>query len=127
MVEGVTGFTTFSPKQSAAAQKLADTLYAGKPEEIQDPWGHPLYWAGLECWKQAIEKAGTLDQDKIRDILTTEKFDTVLGPTWFENGLLAKECHTGEIGQWQNGLFEVIGPTDKATAGMVYPKPAWPT
>jgi branched-chain amino acid transport system substrate-binding protein len=125
MVEGVLGFTTFSPKQSPVAQELADTLYAGKPEDIQDPWGHPLYWAGLECWKQAIEKAGTLDQDKIRDVLTNEKFQTVLGPTWFENGLLAKDCHTGEIGQWQDGLFEVVGPKDQATAELVYPKPAW--
>jgi branched-chain amino acid transport system substrate-binding protein len=127
MVEGVTGFTTFSPKQSAAAQALADTLYAGKPEDIQDPWGHPLYWAGLECWKQAVEKAGSLDQEKIREILATEKFNTVLGETWFENGLLSKDCHTGEIGQWQNGVFEVIGPKEHATADMVYPKPAWPT
>lgn len=127
MVEGIMGFTTFSPKQSAAAQALADTLYAGKPEDIQDPWGHPLYWAGLECWKQAIEKAGTLNQDAIREILATERFDTVLGETWFENGLLAKECHTGEIGQWQNGLFEVVGPKEYATADVVYPKPEWPT
>jgi branched-chain amino acid transport system substrate-binding protein len=126
-VEGVMGFTSFSPKQSAAAKALADKLYTGKPEELQDWWGHPLYWAGLEMWKQAIEKAGTLDQDKIREILATEHFTTVLGDTWFENGLLAKECHTGEIGQWQNGLFEVIGPKDNATAEMIYPKPAWPT
>jgi branched-chain amino acid transport system substrate-binding protein len=126
-VEGVMGFTSFSPKQSAAAKALADKLYTGKPEDIQDWWGHPLYWAGLEIWKQAIEEAGTLDQDKIREILATEHFTTVLGDTWFENGLLAKECHTGEIGQWQNGLFEVIGPKDNATAEMIYPKPAWPT
>lgn len=125
-VEGVMGFTSFSPKQSAAAKELADKLYAGKPEEIQDLWGHPLYWASLEFWKQAIEKAGTLDQKVIRDIMATQKFKTVLGPTWFENGLLAKECHTGEIGQWQKGIFEVVGPKKHATAKFVYPKPPWP-
>ena len=124
--EGVMGFTSFSPKQSKAAKELADKLYTGKPIEIQDPWGHPLYWAGLEMWKQAIEKAGTLDQKKIRDILANEKFKTVLGKTWFENGLLAKECHTGEIGQWQKGVYEVVGPEKNATAKLVYPKPAWP-
>jgi len=127
MVEGIVGFTTFSPKQSDAAAALAEKLYAGMPEDIQDPWGHPLYWAGLETWKQAIEKAGTLDQDKIKEILTNEKFETVLGETWYENGLLSKDCHTGEIGQWQNGVFEVIGPKEHATADMVYPKPEWPT
>ncbi|MEJ2608075.1 MAG: amino acid ABC transporter substrate-binding protein [Anaerolineales bacterium] len=126
MAEGVLGFTSFSPKQSDAAQALADKLYTDQPEDIQDPWGHPLYWAGLEVWKQAIEKAGTLDQAAIRDVVASETFETVLGPTWFENGLLSKDCHTGEIGQWQNGLYEVVGPKDMATAEMVYPKPEFP-
>ena len=125
-VEGVMGFTAFACSQSKAAQKLCDKLYKGKPEQIQDFWGHPLYWAALEFWKQAIEKAGTLDQKVIRDIMATQKFNTVLGPTWFENGLMAKDCHTGEIGQWQNGVFEVVGPKKHATANFVYPKPAWP-
>jgi branched-chain amino acid transport system substrate-binding protein len=125
-VEGVCGFTTFACNQSAAAKELCDKLYKGKPEEIRDFWGHPLYWAALEFWKAAIEKAGTLDQKVIRDIMATEKLNTMLGPTWFENGLMAKECHTGEIGQWQNGVFEVVGPKKHATAKFVYPKPAWP-
>ncbi|MBN1255124.1 MAG: amino acid ABC transporter substrate-binding protein [Deltaproteobacteria bacterium] len=125
-VEGILGFTMFSPKQSKAAKELADKLYKGKPIEVQDPWGHPCYWAGLEMWKQAIEKAGTLDQKKIRDILAKNKFKTVMGKTWFENGLLAKESHTGEIGQWQKGVYEVVGPEKDATAKLVYPKPAWP-
>ncbi len=126
-VEGVIGFTTFARGSSPALDELADLLYEGKPEEIQDWWGHPLYWAALDMWKAAIEEAGTLDQDTIRDILATETFDTVLGPTWFENGLLAKDAHPGEIGQWIDGVFEVIGPVDKATGEMVYPKPPWPT
>ena len=125
-VEGVTGFTAFACSQSKAAQTLCDKLYKGKPEELQDWWGHPLYWAALEFWKQAIEKAGTLDQKKIRDIMATEKFNTMLGPTWFENGLMAKESHTGEIGQWQKGVFEVVGPKKHATAKFIYPKPKWP-
>jgi branched-chain amino acid transport system substrate-binding protein len=124
-VEGVSGFAGWSPKQSEATKQLADTLYAGKPQELHDWWGHPFYWANLEIWKQAIERAGTLDQDKVRDIIATEKFDTVMGTTWFENNLLAKEAHLAEIGQWINGVYEVIGPKDKATAEMVYPKPAW--
>jgi branched-chain amino acid transport system substrate-binding protein len=127
MVEGMIGFTSFSPKQSDKAKALADKLWGGKPEDVQDPWGHPLYWASLETWKQAVEKAGTLDQTKIRDILATEHFDTVLGDTWYENGLLAKECHTGEIGQWINQVYEVVGPKEHATAEFVYPKPEWPT
>jgi branched-chain amino acid transport system substrate-binding protein len=125
MTEGVMGFTSFHPSQSAAAQALADKLYTGKPEDLQDFWGHPLYWAGLEIWKQAIEQAGTLDQATICNIIRTEHFQTVLGDTWFENGLLSKDCHTGEIGQWQNGVFQVVGPENFATAPVVYPKTPW--
>jgi branched-chain amino acid transport system substrate-binding protein len=131
-VEGVMGWTTFARKSSPALNQLADTLYEGQPEAVNDWWGHPLYWAALDCWKAAIEKAGTLDQEKIRDILATEHFDTVLGDTWFTifgekgGGLMAKESHPGEVGQWVDGVYEVVGPFDKATADWVYPKPNWP-
>jgi len=127
MVEGVMGYTCFARGSSPALTELADILYEGKPEELNDWWGHPFYWAGLDMWKAAIEKAGSLDQKAIRDILATEHLNTVLGDTWFENGLLAKDAHAGEIGQWINGVFEVVGPTNKATADFVYPKPPWPT
>jgi branched-chain amino acid transport system substrate-binding protein len=125
LVEGVTGWTSFSPKQSPEAKELADKLWGGKPEDVQDPWGHPLYWAGLQIWKQAVEKVG-LDQTKLRDYIIANKFPTVLGETWFEKGLLSKDCHTGEVGQWVNGVYEVVGPTKNATAELVYPKPEWP-
>jgi branched-chain amino acid transport system substrate-binding protein len=77
--------------------------------------------------KQAIEKTGTLDQTKIKDFITANKFTTVLGETWFDRGLLSKDCHTGEVGQWVNGVYEVVGPKKNATADFVYPKPPWPT
>jgi branched-chain amino acid transport system substrate-binding protein len=131
MVEGIIGFSAFARGSSPELDELADILYEGKPEDVQDWWGHPFYWAGLDIWKAAIEKAGTLNQDKIRDVIASasadDPLDTVLGPTWFDNGLLAKEAHPGEIGQWIDGVFEVVGPTDKATAEFVYPKPPWPT
>ena len=130
-VEGLMGFTCFARGSSPALDEMADILYEGKPEEIQDWWGHPFYWAALDIWKAAIETAGTLDQTMVRDVIAAASaenpLETVLGPTWFDNGLLAKEAHAGEIGQWINGVYEVVGPVDKATADFVYPKPPWPT
>lgn len=129
--EGVMGFTGFARGQTPELDQLADTLYEGKPEDIQDWWGHPYYWASLDVWKYAIETAGTLDQEAVRDVIASaspeDPIDTVLGPTWFDNQLLAKETHPGEIGQWIDGVYEVVGPRDKATAEFVYPKPEWPT
>lgn len=128
--EGVLGFTIANRKTSPATKELFEKLYKNKPEAANDWWGHPLYWAAYEFWKQAIEKAGTLDQKKIRDVMATETFNTILGPTSFKGGYMAKESHTGEIGQWQKGVFETVGggkwPATKITAPFVYPKPAWP-
>jgi branched-chain amino acid transport system substrate-binding protein len=134
-VEGICAFTTYARKCSPELNALADKLYTGKPEEAQDWWGHSLYWGAWEYWKQAVEKAGTLDQTAVRNVFATEHFTTVLGDTYFTTfgdggGLLAKESHPGEIGQWQNGVFEVVGggnwPNTKITAPFIYPKPAWP-
>ena len=129
-VEGVSCFAAFNRKSSPALAELADKLYTGKPEDIQDWWGHCFYWASLDIWKAAVEKAGTINQKAIRDIIATTKLDTVLGPTWFTmfgdgGGLMAKECHPGEIGQWQNGVVEIIGG-NIITAPFVYPKPPFP-
>lgn len=125
MVEGVCGFTCFARGMTPELDALADILYEGKPEDVHDWWGHPFYWAGLDMWKAAIEAAGTLDQKAVKDVLANEHLETVLGETWFENGLLAKEAHKGEIGQWVNGVFESVGPEPWTTADLVYPKPAW--
>jgi hypothetical protein len=128
--EGVTCFATANRKTSTAISEMYDKIYTGKPEELNDWWGHPLYWASLDVWKAAVEKVGKVDQKLLREVLATEKLDTVLGPTWFTmfgdgGGLMAKECHPGEIGQWQNGVCEIVGG-GITTAPFVYPKPAWP-
>jgi branched-chain amino acid transport system substrate-binding protein len=128
--EGVIGFAIANRKTSPSCKALYDKLYQGRPEAANDWWGHPLYWAAMEFWKQAVEKAGTLDQKKIRDIMAKETFNTILGPTSFKGGLMAKESHTGEIGQWQKGIYEIVGggkwSNTKVTAPFVYPKPKWP-
>jgi branched-chain amino acid transport system substrate-binding protein len=129
-VEGVTCFATANRETSPAMKDMYDKIYAGKPEEANDWWGHPYYWAVLDMWKAAVEKVGKVDQDALRDVLATEKLNTVLGPTWFTTfggggGLLAKECHPGEIGQWINGKCEIVGG-NTTTASYVYPKPVWP-
>lgn len=144
VVEGLIGFGAWNRKTSPACNELADKLVAafgeagmaafGDKEAFLDWWGGAFYWAALQCLEQAIEKAGTLDNTAVRDVMATEHFDTVLGDTWFDmtaggkgGGLLAKECHPGEVGQWQSGIYEVIGPTNKMTIDKVlYPKPAWP-
>jgi branched-chain amino acid transport system substrate-binding protein len=129
-VEGVCAWATWNRKQSPEMQAFFDKLYTGQPEDVKNGWGADLFWGALSFWEQAIEKAGTLDQKTIRDIYATQHFTTLLGDTFYTTfggggGLLAKESHKGEVGQWQNGEYEVVGG-NVPTAPFEYPKPAWP-
>ena len=126
-IEGLMGGGAWNAKTSPAAKDLYDRIIARFGEKGIDMWGNLYYWGALHFFEKAIEKAGTLDQKKIRDIIATEKFETPLGLTWFDKDHnLAKECHPGEIGQWVNGKWEVILPEGKATAKPIFPKPMWP-
>lgn len=126
-MEGVMFEGAWSVHSSPDAQAYYDKLkaYMGSGDNI-DFWGAIIYRAQLEFFQQAIEKAGTLDQDKIAEVMRTEHFKTVMGDTFFTNQLLDVSSYYGQIGQWQNGVAEVIDVGDKRTAAPIYPKPAWP-
>ena len=151
--EGVICFATANNKTSDDMEWLFNEVL--EPEvglEGQDFWGHPLYWAALQIWQNAVETVGyfsrwwdlVMPQDELRDELASYNsyangVDTVLGRIWYTmlgdgGGILAYECHPGEIGQWQDGYVEIVGyenitndlPNYVVTANLTYPKPAWP-
>jgi branched-chain amino acid transport system substrate-binding protein len=123
-VEGVMGGGAWNAKSSPGAKELVDKFVKRFKVE-PDYWGGLYYWSSLQHFQQAIEKAGTLNQKKIRDIMAKERFNTALGPFWYDKDRYFVN-HPGEIGQWQKGVFEVIDPGKKRTAPPLYPKPPWP-
>ncbi len=131
IVEGIMFEGAWNCASTPGAAAFCDKFIAAYGEITVDWWGHLYYQGALEFFAQAIVEAGTLDQSVIREVMATSTFDTVLGPTWFDQFgdggcLLAIECHPGEIGQWQNGVAEVIDPGEDRTAEPIYPKPDWP-
>jgi branched-chain amino acid transport system substrate-binding protein len=134
MLEGLIGFGAYNSKSSPELGEWIDKFIDRFGLGLMDWWGGAFYYGAVQCFEKAIEKAGTLDNTEVRDALAANHFDTILGDTWFDmtaggegGGLLAKECHPGEVGQWQSGIYEVIGPADKMTTdNIIYPKPAWP-
>ncbi|MFC2046796.1 ABC transporter substrate-binding protein, partial [Chloroflexota bacterium] len=94
-------------------------------------WGHTpdmvdssLTWASCEVWEQAIDKAGTLDWEKLTDAIYTETFTTIAGPAKFvgTRNVNAKEG----VLQWQKGEIQIVWPPEVATAELMIPKPSWP-
>jgi hypothetical protein len=148
-VEGSLSFIVADDHTSTAVSDLYDELAVAAEADWDDPalgcdpgsategshaldyWGQPCYVAGLEMWVAAIEEAGNLDSTDVRDALagfsSTNPADTVLGDCWFTvfgngngGGILAHECHPGEIGQWINLEYRTVGG-NAPTAEFVYP------
>jgi branched-chain amino acid transport system substrate-binding protein len=135
IINGITCFAAANSDTSPAFAQLFADLEALVGWPNLDWWGQPYYEAVVQIWEEAIEATGTLDNDVLRDYIATHHFDTVLGDTWFDmhgdgGGLMAKEVHPGEIGQWQNGTVEIVGggdwPATILTSDWIYPKPDWP-
>ena len=110
-------------KSSPGAKEFFDMYQEFYDGAEPDYWGAFYYWPSLEHFQQAIEEAGTLDNSVIRDIMATTKYDTMAGTVGYDNQWF--EHHPGEIGQWQNGIFEVVDVGDKRTAPPIL-KPNWP-
>lgn len=79
--------------------------------------------AGLVL-QMAIEKAGTLDVDKVTETLRNMKVTTVWGPmTWNQAGQNI-EIHSSAV-QVLKGKMEVVYPFEGKTAQAVYPFVPW--
>jgi len=123
VIEGLVADGGWNPNYSAQAKDYYEKFQQLNEFE-PDFWSSSLGYAQLQIYNLAIEKAGTLDRAKVRDVMATATFDTVQGPIKFVNQV--NETLASFIGQWQNGVFEAIVPQFSRTAEPVYPKPNWP-
>lgn len=89
----------------------------GRPSDILVG---PAY-ACVQILAAAIEKAGTLDRDAIRDALADTDMMTVIGPVTFNADGTGNVLNP--LVQWQGGKMELIWPLDQKTADFVYPIP----
>jgi branched-chain amino acid transport system substrate-binding protein len=125
VVEGVMGTGAWNPKVPYPGAKefwerMVQFAGAGKV----DWYGNAFAYSSLQVLEQAIETAGTLDRKKIREVIASKTFNTVIGPVRYENQINVQS--PGEVGQWQKGAFEIVAAKEKRTAQPIYPKPAWP-
>ena len=122
-VEGMMGPGAWNPKLPYPGAKEYYDRHVKRWNKEPDRWASAFAYASLQVLEGAIEKAGTIDRKKIRDIIATETFPTVIGPVKFQSGFNVQS--PGEIGQWQKGEFEVVAAKEKRTAAPLFPKPPW--
>ena len=94
--------------------------YLDRFEKIAIPDGAWPYMAG-QILEQAIEKAGTLDHEKIKNILHSEEFYCIGGPFKYdEKGVNIKQ--KGFMTQVQGRKRVIVWPPELANAKVVFPK-----
>lgn len=91
----------------------------GRPS---DPMVGPSY-ATIQILADAIERAGSLEREAIRDAIAATDLQTVVGDITFrENGT---GVVTAPYLQYQGGTIELIWPEEFATAELVFPAPPY--
>lgn len=118
-VIGLGGADIDNPGYKAYAAKLKERM--GKEPERST--GGLMGYAALEMLGQAIERVGRVDRDAIVAEMQRGTFDTMMGRIKLEGNLPAELWY---VGQWQNGEFVAIAPTDRAGAkAAIAPKQPW--
>ena len=119
--EDVMGMGSWNAGMSPEARKYFDAHVARFHKE-PDRWASGHCWAALQVLQQAVQAVG-LDRKAVRDYIAGHEFQTVVGPIRFDGG--ENVATPGTVSQWQSGEFQVVWPPDRATASLIFPKPAW--
>jgi branched-chain amino acid transport system substrate-binding protein len=73
-----------------------------------EPEGYTLYTYGaIQAWKQAVEKVGDTDPEKVAEALKNMEFDTVLGKFSFDSkGDVTAPGYVFYV--WKNGAYDYV-------------------
>jgi branched-chain amino acid transport system substrate-binding protein len=122
-MEGITGIMQWHPTLTTPYSDLVKVVL----EKSDVDWGDYLFTVGrLSAYLvmiQAVEKAGVVDREKIRDTLASAKFQSPVGDIKFdERGYSLMEAFPTQI---QDGKIVAIAPEDQVPGRIQYPTPSW--
>lgn len=120
MVEGIFGAGAWNPNVEIDGAAEFFDRHVEMFETEPDRWASAACYSSGQILQQAIEAAGTLDPSAVRDAIAEGEFDTILGTVSFEDQF--NVTYPGEVGQWQDGEFEIVSPAENRTAEPIYPR-----
>ncbi len=121
------------PTQWEATMSYSDEYFGTAGEyaaRYEEKWGEPPTYQAAESTATAlalmvaIENAGTMDMDAVRQALFDLDIMTFYGPINFDDTGKNAGKPMGAI-QIQNGEIFVVAPSEAAVADLQYPMPAW--
>ncbi len=126
-LDGIMFEGAWSYKANDTIKAYYDKLaaFVGGPPNV-DFWGGLIYRAELEFFQAAVEKANSIDQAAVADVMRTQHVKTTMSDdTFMTNQILDKASYAGQIGQWQAGIPQVLDKEKRTTDKIWYPKPTW--
>jgi branched-chain amino acid transport system substrate-binding protein len=113
---------TYKDRWFGNPQKFADDFK--KAYNYDPPYQVAESAAAVEVFADAIERAGSLDPQKVRDALTKTDMVTFYGPVKFDS--TGKNVGKSMVlYQIQNGKYVVVAPSKWAKTKPIYPAPQW--
>ncbi|MEK7701361.1 MAG: amino acid ABC transporter substrate-binding protein [candidate division NC10 bacterium] len=98
---------------------------AYKKEFGREPVYHSAAgYAGCVIWVEAVKRAGTLDSEKVRDVLLKLEMKTAFGDFKIDQDGF-QTAHKMVTTQWQDGKKVVVWPDELATGKVRFPTPPW--
>ena len=127
-VEGMVSEGAWSRDFGPGSAEFYDAFM--KSFKREPAWDTVITYASLQMWEQVLATVG-LDREKQREYIAKTAFDTIYGKVKFTDQYNLptgdpKGANPPVLGQWQDGVFQVVWPKSLRTKPFVFPKPAWP-
>jgi len=130
LAENVTLYGLWAPSLNKIS-KVSDQFYKGfmaKTGSAPATYFAPMGYAAVQIIAQAVEKAGSMDQNAIIAELKKIKYDSPTGEviSFGPSKIISNQgIKNQKILQWQNGVQQVIWPFEQATSEPQYPFTPW--
>ena len=122
-VEGITGELPWYPGIKGDYSDLAERVLKKANIDMFQTIFTMGRFAAYLVMVQAIEKAGVVDREKVREALYKGTFKAPPGPVTFdETGFPNNGAFTLQM---QNGKVVIVWPPDLATGKLSWPSPGW--
>jgi branched-chain amino acid transport system substrate-binding protein len=113
---------SYSDRWFGTAENYAQTFEKEFKSSVN--YGSAESSAAVLTFVDAIERAGSLDRDRVRDAIAQTDLMTFFGPIKFDatGKNIAKSMVLYQV---QNGKYAVVAPSRWANSKAIYPAPTW--
>jgi len=122
-IEGIVGTSVWASSLNTSGNKefLAEFTKAYGEEPS---WVAGIGYAGAQAMLEAIQVAGTVEKEKVREVFLTKTIKTIIGDLKFrQDG--TSEGSALVCPQMQSGVPETVYPKQFVTKPLIYPQPAY--